>query len=133
MLKKALTITTLGLAALTVTEVANARHHGGGHGGGHHHGGGGWVWGSGFYFGAPYYPGSFYSPYYSPYYYPYYPPSVVTVPVEPPTYIERERPVQQPQQLPEGYWYFCSDPEGYYPYVKECPGGWRQVDPIPPQ
>ena len=27
------------------------------------------------------------------------------------------------------YWYFCQDPQGYYPYVKNCPGGWMQVVP----
>lgn len=83
-----------------------------------------------FSFGIPLYPGPYY-PYY-PYYYPYYPPRIVTVPVEPPVYIEREVP-QSTQQLPAGYWYYCSDPKGYYPYVKECPSGWRRVDPVPPQ
>ncbi|MGR8930770.1 MAG: hypothetical protein ACU836_09030 [Gammaproteobacteria bacterium] len=79
-----------------------------------------------FYFGVPWYP----RPYFSyPYYYPYYPP-VVTVPTEPPVYIERDPP--QSQQLPSGYWYYCDNPEGYYPYIQECPHGWRQVDPIPP-
>lgn len=81
-----------------------------------------------FYFGVPWYP----RPYFSyPYYYPYYPP-VVTVPTEPPVYIERDPPQTQ-QPLAPGYWYYCSNPEGYYPYVKECPYGWRQVDPIPPR
>lgn len=82
-----------------------------------------------FYFGVPLYSRPYFSyPYYP--YYPYYPP-VVTVPTEPPVYIERDPP--QSQQLPSGYWYYCSNPEGYYPYVKECPSGWRQVDPIPPR
>ena len=81
----------------------------------------------GFYFGFPLYS----RPYYSYPYYPYYPPSIVTVPTEPPVYIERDPP--QTQQLPSGYWYYCNNPQGYYPYIKECPSGWRQVDPIPPQ
>ncbi|WP_305906976.1 hypothetical protein Q9L42_018245 [Methylomarinum sp. Ch1-1] len=81
-----------------------------------------------FYLGTPY-PRPYY-PYY-PYYYPYYPPAIVTVPSEPPVYIERQTP-QSSQQLPAGYWYYCTDPEGYYPYVKECSSGWRQVDPAPP-
>lgn len=122
---KALTA-TFGAFLLAITGNAEAR---GGHG--HHHGGGG----IGFYWG---YPGAlyspFYSPFYSPYYYPYYAPQpIVNVPAQPPIYIERERPMQQPQQYPEGYWYYCASPEGYYPYVQQCPGGWRQVDPIPPQ
>ena len=37
---------------------------------------------------------------------------------------------------PEGYsedsWYYCSDPEGYYPYVRNCNAEWRPV-PISPQ
>lgn len=82
-----------------------------------------------FYLGLPLYPRPYY-PYY-PYYYPYYPPEIVTVPVDPPVYIERGVP-KSTQQLPAGFWYYCRDPEGYYPYIKECPSGWQQVDPIPP-
>lgn len=26
-----------------------------------------------------------------------------------------------------GYWYYCSDPEGYYPYVNSCSTAWQQV------
>ena len=87
----------------------------------------------GFSVGIPLYPRPYpYYPYYYPYYpYPYYPPQIVTVPTSPPVYIERGEP-QSTQQLPKGYWYYCSDPEGYYPYVKECPSGWRQVEPVPP-
>ncbi len=29
------------------------------------------------------------------------------------------------------YWYWCDDPEGYYPYVQECNGPWRPVAPTP--
>ena len=83
-----------------------------------------------FYFGAPLYTRPYY-PYHYPYY-PYYPPEIVTVPVEPPVYIEREAPSRPAQQLSPGYWYYCNDPEGYYPYVKECPSGWLQVNPVPP-
>ena len=86
----------------------------------------------GFYLGLPFYPRPYYPyyPYYYPYY-PYYPPEIVRVPANPPVYIERGTP-QSTQPLPSGYWYYCNNPEGYYPYVKECPSGWRQVDPIPP-
>lgn len=73
-------------------------------------------------------PGSYY---YSPYYYPpyYYPPAVVTVPATPPVYIERE---DDSAAAPgTSYWYYCADPQGYYPDVKECPGGWRAVSPQP--
>jgi hypothetical protein len=29
------------------------------------------------------------------------------------------------------YWYYCSNPAGYYPYVKSCRGPWRAVTPTP--
>jgi hypothetical protein len=80
-------------------------------------------------------------------YYPYPPavyysyPPVVVAPSGPPVYIEQgpaQSPVPQsapaPVQPSAGYWYYCSKPEGYYPYVKQCPGGWQQVEPhAPPQ
>src|ERR1700681_633280 len=27
------------------------------------------------------------------------------------------------------YWYYCADPEGYYPYVQNCPTAWMLVAP----
>jgi hypothetical protein len=85
----------------------------------------------GFYVGAPYYP-YYYSPYYRPYYYP----PVVVVPATPPVYIEQAQPQPAPQaapqQPPAGWWYYCAEGQGYYPYVKQCPGGWQQVAPQPP-
>jgi hypothetical protein len=30
------------------------------------------------------------------------------------------------------YWYYCDASQAYYPYVPQCPGGWRQVLPTPP-
>ena len=29
------------------------------------------------------------------------------------------------------YWYWCDDPQGYYPYVQECNGPWIPVAPTP--
>jgi hypothetical protein len=96
-----------------------------GHGGGHFHRFGGPHVFIGGYFGLPhYYPYGY--PYYSPYPYPYpyafpyYPPYAET---RPPVYIE-------PQQ--SSSWYYCQDPQGYYPYVESCPGGWTRVNPTPP-
>ena len=114
--------------------------HVGGGWGGHYRGGhysGGWGYGHGghngyssfgFYFGAPFYS----YPYYSyPYQYPYYyPPAIITVPATPPVYIQRSPSAAQ--QNPPGYWYYCNNPEGYYPYIKECLNGWQQVGPVPP-
>lgn len=52
----------------------------------------------------------------------------------PPVIIERQPPVVYEQQAPPAqeqqyYWYFCPDSKTYYPYVKECPGGWMKVVP----
>jgi hypothetical protein len=84
-----------------------------------------------FLLGSWYYP----SPYYYPgrYYYPpyYYPPAVVTVPSTPPVYIERAQDAE-PAPPSSASWYYCADPQGYYPYVEKCPGGWQAVAPRPP-
>ncbi|HEX3882032.1 MAG TPA: hypothetical protein VHW66_05190 [Stellaceae bacterium] len=31
---------------------------------------------------------------------------------------------------PSPYWYYCANPQGYYPYVPQCYGPWQ---PVPPQ
>ncbi|UOA08129.1 hypothetical protein [Methylobacter sp. S3L5C] len=100
----------------------DGRHYGGGYGGAYGYGG---RSNYSFYLNAPIYP-------YYPNRYPYYPPTVITIPVTPPVYIQQPPPPPQQQQYPAGYWYYCNNPEGYYPYVKECPLGWQQVNPIPP-
>ena len=148
-------IIQLGLAIVLVGLMANNytwAHGGGGHGGfggggghfggggghfggGGHYGGGGWGYGRGIYYGGlglglgyglGYYGGY---PYYN---YNYNYPPVVTGPVAPPVYIQQSAPAPVVQQYPAGYWYHCSNPEGYYPYVKACPNGWQQVEPTPP-
>jgi hypothetical protein len=87
--------------------------------------------GVGFYFG----PGVFYGGYPAPY---YYPPAVVTAPAAPPQYIEQGPngpvPVPGPDGVmpQQGWWYHCNQPEGYYPYVPSCPGGWQRVPAQPP-
>ena len=58
--------------------------------------------------------------------YPYYSAPPVVVPQEPTTYIQ-----QEPAPPAEAYWYYCQNAGAYYPYVKECPGGWMQVVPSP--
>lgn len=104
-----------------------ARDHGGHR---HSHRGHGHS-GFGFYFGMPFYPYYSYPYYRYPYAYPYYyPPAVVTVPSTPPIYIQQSPPATQGYS--SGYWYYCNYPEGYYPYIKECPDGWQQVEPTPP-
>ena len=125
-------------------------NHGHHHRGGHHHHGGGWGgFGLGLGMGMIGYGiGSMgRAPYYAPFYgyppvgyganygYPLnygYPP-VVSAPSAPPIYIQQEVVQVQPQAQGGDYWHYCRKPEGYYPYVKNCPGGWIQVAPEPSQ
>ena len=54
----------------------------------------------------------------------------------PPVVIQHDPPVYvHPEQEEPLYWYYCQDPQGYYPYIKSCPGGWMKVVPevTPPQ
>jgi hypothetical protein len=94
----------------------------------HHHHGPRISFGIGF--GAPF----FGYPYYAPYYPRYYYPAPVVVEREP-VYIERDPVPAQPQAQPQapaaGYWYYCAQSGAYYPYVKECAGGWQRVAPQP--
>lgn len=48
--------------------------------------------------------------------------------------IEAQRPpvvapvyVAPPVTPPRGVWYYCDAYGAYYPYVGQCPGGWRAV------
>src|SRR5262249_54447897 len=66
------------------------------------------------------------------YYYPppvyYYPPPVYPYPS--PTYSYLPAPVVQPVPPPAvQYWYWCSRPQGYYPYIQQCLSGWQPVSP----
>jgi hypothetical protein len=63
--------------------------------------------------------------------YPPYPPAVVVSPPvviaqPPPVYVERPA---EPTAPAAGFWYWCSDPQGFYPDVGECPAGWQPVAP----
>jgi hypothetical protein len=50
-------------------------------------------------------------------------PPVVVAPT-PPVYIQQGTPPDQ-----AGYWYYCQNPQGYYPYITQCPAGWIAVAP----
>jgi hypothetical protein len=66
------------------------------------------------------------------YSYGYSYPPVIAVPSPPPVYIQQQQVSPSQPQSPAGhYWHYCRDPEGYYPYVRNCPGGWLQVAPQP--
>jgi hypothetical protein len=120
----AVIILLLGLLASSVAW-AHRSHHGAPGGGFHHHHGHGgasvgvvigtpWLW-----------------PYYSPPpTYLYYPP-LAAAPASPPVYIEQGNE-QGDIEAPSSYWFYCGNPKGYYPYLKDCPGGWQQV-PAQPQ
>ena len=102
---------------------------------------------------GPYYGGYYgsyynsYQPYYgttyvsSPYYYrdtSYYP----TVQISPPTviynstsYVSSPAPLTYRSDEVRYYdapqagddWLYCNDPDGFYPAISNCPGGWRRI------
>ena len=118
-MNKLRTFALLAVALLAMAASAAALAHGGGH---LHQP----RVSVGFVFGGPaywHYPVYYYPP---PYYYPYY------APVAAPTYyIERGDAYTAPEQT-QGYWYYCPEAKAYYPYVKQCAGGWQRVAPQPP-
>jgi hypothetical protein len=116
------------LAGISISGAAQADHRG------HDH------IGVGFYFGVPY-AHPYYGPYpYGPYAYyppyPYYPPVVVAPAPQPPVYVEQQPAPSVAPAAPapqaSNSWYHCDSPEGYYPYIKECAGGWKAVTATPP-
>jgi hypothetical protein len=77
-----------------------------------------WGWGASDYWG-PY-------PYYYPYYYPPYPAYYAP----PAGYAPPPQVSAAPQAMgaaPPQYWYYCDNPQGYYPYVQNCGASWKQV------
>lgn len=58
---------------------------------------------------------------------PWYPPGYYA---PPPVIVQQQPPVYvQPEQQEDNYWYYCRNPEGYYPYVRNCENGWMKVVP----
>lgn len=54
-----------------------------------------------------------------------------------PTYVPPAVIVQQAPPVPTGLppatsWYYCDNPQGYYPYVASCATSWREVPAAPP-
>lgn len=47
----------------------------------------------------------------------------------PPVVVRQPQVFVQPTQENTDYWYYCENPKGYYPYVKNCPYGWMKVVP----
>ena len=83
----------------------------------------------GFNFGFPaYYPAPYYYGYPAPVYYP----APVVVQQQPQVYVEQPAaPAAAAPAQSQSYWYYCADSMTYYPYVKECSGGWQRVSPTP--
>lgn len=126
----ALALAAVCAAGYSTTSLAHGYYHGGrARVGVGVYVGPGWGYGPGW--GPGWYP-------YGPYYYPgYYPaPAAVVVPQQnPPQYIEQGNdgnPTVTDGSSPNAWWYHCSQPDGYYPYVKECPGGWQREQPRAP-
>ena len=59
------------------------------------------------------------------------PPPVVLTPPAPPVYVERGDVAAAEAPPAAGYWYWCADPQGWYPDLTECPAGWQPVLPRP--
>jgi hypothetical protein len=123
-MKSVRTVLAIALATGTMISGAALADHGHGHGG--------IVWGINL--GVPMGPW-----YYPPYSYPYPPwgsvpvyPNVVAAQPSPPVYIEKGGEAAGPSAPASGYWYYCPDSQGYYPYVKECQSGWMSVLPQAP-
>lgn len=83
------------------------------------------------FWGRPYWGGPFYGPY--PYYYPppvvYPPPPVAYAP--PPVVVTPAPQVYMQQPAQANSWYYCDNPQGYYPTVQHCSTAWRQVPAQP--
>jgi hypothetical protein len=111
----------LAVAGVVASEPALA----GGRGHGHRHSH--VSIGVGFGFGYPYWGGPW-GPWGYPY--PYY--SAPTVVVQQPvTYVEQNPQATSAPAADAGWWYYCDQSKGYYPYVRECPTGWQRVPPTP--
>lgn len=133
------------LFTLLVLSSQLAQAHPPGGGGWRGGGGGGWHGGGGvgiFFGGAfPFFPYPYPAyPYPYPYPYAYSPPPVVITQPQPQVYIEQgsgntsssSAGNTSAASTNNAYWYYCEASDGYYPYVKECPAGWKQVTPSPP-
>jgi hypothetical protein len=55
-----------------------------------------------------------------------YPPAAVPSAPVPPAPV-----APAPAPANEQYWYYCSNPPGYYPTVPRCPSGWQRVPATP--
>jgi hypothetical protein len=123
------------LCGILMNESAMAQHHGHKHGHGY-----GPVVRFGFSYGLPIYaPRYFPAPFYSVPGYAFpapvytYPPAVIRYIPSASAYVERSiAPAESEPSQAQNDWYYCSGSRMYYPYAKECPGGWQRVPAQPP-
>ena len=133
MSKKWISIVVI-LAALLVTSAVPGHAWRGGHG--FRHGGHGFRHGGAHVFFRPHIVvGPVWPSYWGPYWVPYGYPSVIVTPppevyVQPAPQTLAQPPAAQPPV--QSYWYYCEESQSYYPYVQQCPGGWRPVPATPP-
>jgi hypothetical protein len=133
-LRKALLVASVPVLALAATGPAQAR--------------GGWGFGLGLGVGllatAPYWAPRPYYPYYAPAYYgPAYAPAYYSYPAygygpyysyAPSRYVERayiEAPTQAAPAVGAFSYFYCPSSNGYYPYTRECAGGWQRISASP--
>jgi len=58
-------------------------------------------------------------------------PLVVTAPSTP-AVIVQQQPAAPVAETPASYWYYCTQPAGYFPYVQNCETSWMKVVPQVP-
>jgi hypothetical protein len=130
-----LVLALVGSATVNVAWASHGSSHFAAHRSFQHHGG--WGHGHGYYWGVGFYGGGW--PWFYPWYYGYAVPvmpysfySETAAPVE---YVEMNpaNPPPSASDAPANVWYYCQNPQGYYPYIKSCAGGWQKVAPQPPK
>ncbi|MFM9886116.1 MAG: hypothetical protein ACKVQT_24075 [Burkholderiales bacterium] len=87
------------------------------------------YWGPRYYHGPRHYYGP--SFYYPPAYYYGAPAIVESAPVFVERGVNESSATSAESAQPAPDWFYCADPAGYYPYVNQCPGGWRRVPAQP--
>jgi len=134
-LPRAIGTLVLILFGTLVNGSAMAEYQGHAYGHGHNHGP---IVRFGFSYGFPiyvprYFPAPFYT--YPAYAVPApvyaYPPAVIRYSPAP-VYVERS--IAQAEPAPsqgQSDWYYCAGSQTYYPYARECPGGWQRVPAQP--
>lgn len=140
-MNKALAIlAAVSLGGFAVSADAGGRGYGGGryvgppggaHVGARPYWGGGAYWGPrvGIYYGAPAYWGGWPYAWAAPY--PYWTaPVVIGAAAAPLVYTPPAAPPVAPPA--DNYWYYCIQPAGYFPYVRDCDQPWLKVVPQAP-